>query len=1834
MKLSKKFKVKIKARILMILSIFTALSLTLAVDKLTNEQESMIGQIESYMNGEEAIEIASVSSSSLTSKDITTPCLSEKNTYIKTTENIDINVLDADTNTVLGDQADFAWSSSNEEVATVDSNGVVTGKGIGHTTITAYNSSTGLKGKTIINVYRNQEGAITVPQVEAGEGFTVVLKEDGTVWTSGLNNYGQLGVGDTTNQNMPVQVKIHENTYLTNVRKISAGAHNVVAMTVEGEVYAWGINDAGQLGQGDVNNRLYATKVKGIDENEYIENIIDIACGGDVVALLDKTGSTYGIGSNFYQSINEIGTGNKTYPTKVTNMDNVIQVTSSYNAIGVLKQSGEAWIKGQNNYGSFGNGTIANWPTPGGLYRIGTDINEFKLLAYCGYILKEDGTLWSSGLNNYGQLGVGDTTDRTTYTQVVFENKEPVKAKLIAGQGRNLQFIGEDGKVYVTGHNEFGQVSNGTNTNASYPTPMKNADGTEVTDAVLLISGICAWDSKPRNMGIIRKDGTVWISGDNTYGQIGNGTNTSSVFLAKLGIKTDAEILLNKRNEYIKINESTDMDIEILKMEELEFNVFIQEKEAINQGNWTWSSSNEEVATVDSNGVVIGKGIGRTTITAYNSTTALKAKAIINVYRNQEGAITVPQVEIGEGYTIILKEDGTVWATGRNNVGQLGVGDNIDRNKPVQVKIDENTCLTNVRKISTGYGHVAAMTVDGEAYAWGLNDNGQLGQGNQTNQSYATRIKGENGSEEIGNIIDIVAGDLMIYLLQEDGNTLGIGNNAYHQIDEKDKSNKLYPTKVTNMDKAIKIETGNSNIAVIKSNGETWIKGDNDIGGFGNGMATPGLPGGTYLVGTDINEIQLSVSGYVLKENGTVWSTGYNNFGQLGLGDTSDRRTYTQVIFENKEPVKARTIKSKIGSQSFQFIGEDGKVYVTGFNGYGQLSNGTSTNTSYPIAMLNKDNTEVDDAISLTVGTCAWDASKGRTRNIGIIRKDGTVWLAGDNTYGQMGNGTNNSSSYLIGVGASLKYSEQTIKVSIGEHKKIEKLLFERQNIINVFMNKSTVVGELIYEIEEEEIASVTSLGMIEGKKQGITRVKVTDSNTKASTYIEIEVFDVNLKSVIVNDIELQSEETDKYTYKMTIKRTDTKAKVKIVTESPSATIKIGNYEAQEGESEQWVDLNLEEEVIQIPVIVTSKYGERVSRAIYKIVLTRESNDTSAVVSYDGTELTKAEDGKYKVSVLDTATSGKIKVVTSHEKAKVDIGNTTQYEENAKEYTVSINSNVTQKTIEIPITVMAEDGTVEESAIMITIIATNTNTAKVEATFEADGKEMTKQATIDEEGKYLIGVKQTTKEIVLKITAESQYATITRGTELGKGELITHVTLENDITYVDYEVTAEDGKTKVQKTIKIVKQSSDANIRNIVVEGKEAIIDEQGIYHASVEGGSTGAKVIITANSNVATIGISGIANPNTNKGRLDTIVGINTIPNTTYIITVTAEDETVKIYTLIITKQTNIAGKIITENIEGKHKSLVTVYKTSDKRPETKETNDEITQIRKVIASQETEEDGTFTIQVEDIESYDILVTKLGYLDYRVTEIEVEKGAKTTLTEYKLMAGDVVKSGQIEIDDLVALNDNFGVVITDANREQKAIYDLNEDGKVDDLDREILRKNYGKKNKLEQWEDPKKIRRMRTRRVETLPENPQNFILPIKGKYQITSDYGTRTHPVTGVVKKHTGIDLGGEHRTEIYAVADGEVVFAGAQNAFGNCIEIKHEIDGEIIYSFYAHLSRIDVKVGQEIKQEEVIGLEGGDPNTDPNPGSSTGHHLHFELRSKSGYGNDVNPRDYIEF
>lgn len=123
----------------------------------------------------------------------------------------------------------------------------------------------------------------------------------------------------------------------------------------------------------------------------------------------------------------------------------------------------------------------------------------------------------------------------------------------------------------------------------------------------------------------------------------------------------------------------------------------------------------------------------------------------------------------------------------------------------------------------------------------------------------------------------------------------------------------------------------------------------------------------------------------------------------------------------------------------------------------------------------------------------------------------------------------------------------------------------------------------------------------------------------------------------------------------------------------------------------------------------------------------------------------------------------------------------------------------------------------------------------------------------------------------------------------------------------------------------------------------------------------------------------------------------------------------------------------------------------------------------------------------------------------------------------------------------------------------------------------------------------------------------------PIYGHYKITSNYGMRTHPITGIYKLHTGVDISATTGTDFTAIADGIVVKAGYNGAYGNMVVIDH---GGGVQTLYAHGSQIIAQLGQEVKAGDVVLKVGS-------TGYSTGPHAHFEVRVN---GETVNPLDYV--
>jgi len=122
------------------------------------------------------------------------------------------------------------------------------------------------------------------------------------------------------------------------------------------------------------------------------------------------------------------------------------------------------------------------------------------------------------------------------------------------------------------------------------------------------------------------------------------------------------------------------------------------------------------------------------------------------------------------------------------------------------------------------------------------------------------------------------------------------------------------------------------------------------------------------------------------------------------------------------------------------------------------------------------------------------------------------------------------------------------------------------------------------------------------------------------------------------------------------------------------------------------------------------------------------------------------------------------------------------------------------------------------------------------------------------------------------------------------------------------------------------------------------------------------------------------------------------------------------------------------------------------------------------------------------------------------------------------------------------------------------------------------------------------------------------NFAWPCACTY-ITSRVGGRVHPISGVYKYHSGMDIGCQYGDAVWASDSGTVILAGENGGYGNCIMIDHGyVNGDNYYTLYGHLSAIYVSVGQSVSQGETIGAVGS-------TGVSTGPHLHFEIRNSSG-------------
>ncbi len=339
-----------------------------------------------------------------------------------------------------------------------------------------------------------QLSAQCVQKAGAGSSCTFVIKADGTLWAWGRNNYGQLGIGNTTNTPVKTQVGT-----ASNWQNIEGGQFHTVAIKADGTLWTWGFNSSGQLGLGNTTNRTTPTQVSS-------SNVwSSVAAGYDHTVAITNDGTMYAWGLNDHGQLGDGTTTNRTTPRLIGT--GWKSVSAGNNVTIAVKTDGTLWGWGEGS--QVGDGTTADKRSP---VQLGTATNWKSVSRGVSHALalKADGTLWAWGTGGRGQMGNGTTSGYSVPTQVGTDtNWESVKAGFFFSIGRKT-----DGTIWAWGQNTYYQLGLGASTaDVLVPTQI----GTE-NDWRTISVGTSSLFS-----GAIKNDGSFWAWGYNNYSQLGDG---------------------------------------------------------------------------------------------------------------------------------------------------------------------------------------------------------------------------------------------------------------------------------------------------------------------------------------------------------------------------------------------------------------------------------------------------------------------------------------------------------------------------------------------------------------------------------------------------------------------------------------------------------------------------------------------------------------------------------------------------------------------------------------------------------------------------------------------------------------------------------------------------------------------------------------------------------------------------------------------------------------------------------------------------------------------------------------------------------------------------------------------------------------------------------------------------------------------------------------------------------------------------------------------------------------------------------------------------------------
>ena len=627
-----------------------------------------------------------------------------------------------------------------------------------------------------------------------------------------------------------------------------------------------------------------------------------------------------------------------------------------------ILDNGSVSCWGNNNWGQLGDGTYTAKSTPTLTSSLGVSRTAVSLSVGSSStcVILDDGTAKCWGDNNYGQLGDGTTTDSNVPIPLLIGDGNKIIA--ISIQHEDGCAIIEDGSIYCWGYNHQGQGGDGTNSQRLYPVPTESL-GLERT-AIAITRGnthTCA----------LLDDGSVSCWGDGSNGALGDGTIIDRSYPSSTSS-------LGTGRYAVSIDSGGDHTCALLDDSSVKC--------------WGYNSY---------------RALGDGTMISRNIPTLTSAL---------NSSFNAISISTGEQHTCALLEDGSVNCWGYNAYGQLGDGTTNTRSTPVTTLFNyssqnvlvyerdfDNDGIYNIfepirnsNTLSSGHQSSCAIISDGSVNCWGINTNGQLGDGTTTNRSVATPVLGlDNGAVWV----EVSEGNHACAIL-DNGSVYCWGQNSAGQLGDGSFVERLTPVQVNGLgdEKATKLALGQYHSCALMERGEVRCWGGNSQGQLGDGT-TFGRPSAsaTSSLSTNNDNAVSIVAGEqhtcALLQDGGVSCWGWNYGGQLGIGSEISQSSPQETTLTSNG---SSAIYLAAGSYHTCAILQDGNVHCWGLNSNGALGDGT---------IVDRNASQVSLTVDLGSGRTATKISAGMQHTCAHLDND-TVSCWGWNDDSQIGDGT------------------------------------------------------------------------------------------------------------------------------------------------------------------------------------------------------------------------------------------------------------------------------------------------------------------------------------------------------------------------------------------------------------------------------------------------------------------------------------------------------------------------------------------------------------------------------------------------------------------------------------------------------------------------------------------------------------------------------------------------------------------------------------------------------------------------------------------------------------